>query len=128
MYREAVAVMMDSLNKHTRVPGGFASIHSVLSMEQVESATALYREVRVDYTLQTVVAFSQVLEAHIQGLQLTAQSFPSQEDHMPSYFLAETCKYAFLTADNTFWKVSAFFGSCTLCTRHQKIPQPGSYS
>ena len=28
-----------------------------------------------------------------------------QEDHMPSYFLAETCKYAFLTADSTFWKV-----------------------
>ena len=26
---------------------------------------------------------------------------------MPSYFLAETCKYAFLTADSTFWKVSA---------------------
>lgn len=32
---------------------------------------------------------------------------------MPSYFLAETCKYAFLTADSTFWKVSALFTSCT---------------
>ena len=35
MYREAVAVMVDTLNRHTRVPGGFASIRSVLSMEQV---------------------------------------------------------------------------------------------
>ena len=32
-----------------------------------------------------------------------------QEDHMPSYFLAETCKYAFLTADSTFWKVGTLF-------------------
>ena len=28
-----------------------------------------------------------------------------QEDHMPSYFLAEMCKYAFLIADSTFLKV-----------------------
>lgn len=28
-----------------------------------------------------------------------------QEDHMPSYFLAETCKYAFLIANSTFLEV-----------------------
>ena len=30
-----------------------------------------------------------------------------QEDHMPSYFLAETCKYAFLIANSTFLAVRA---------------------
>ena len=39
MYREAVSVMLDSLNRHTRVLGGFASIRSVLSMEQVSNTT-----------------------------------------------------------------------------------------
>lgn len=28
-----------------------------------------------------------------------------QEDHMPSYFIAETCKYAYLIANAAFWKV-----------------------
>lgn len=40
MYREAVAVMMDGLNRHTRVSTGFSSIRSVLSMEQVSDASA----------------------------------------------------------------------------------------
>ena len=39
MYREAMAVMLDSLNRYTRVPGGFASIRSVLSMEHVSYTT-----------------------------------------------------------------------------------------
>ena len=39
MYREAVAVMLDSLNRHTRVATGFSSIRSVLRMEQVQDAT-----------------------------------------------------------------------------------------
>ena len=34
-YMDAARYMMDSLNKHARVEGGFASIRSVLSMEQV---------------------------------------------------------------------------------------------
>ena len=32
-------IMMDSLNKHARVEGGFSSIRSVVSMEQVRDAT-----------------------------------------------------------------------------------------
>ena len=37
---------------------------------------------------------------------------------MPSYFLAETCKYAFLVANSTFWKASHFcsqYSSITAC-------------
>jgi len=35
MYRDAAQAMMDSLNRHARVPGGFSSIRSVVTMEQV---------------------------------------------------------------------------------------------
>ena len=37
---------------------------------------------------------------------------------MPSYFLAETCKYAFLIANSTFWKASPF------CSQHAFITAP----
>lgn len=52
---------MKSLNRHTRVEGGYASVRSVASMEK--------------------------------------------EDHMHSFFLAETCKYLFLLSNDTFWRV-----------------------
>ena len=43
--------------------------------------------------------------AQVHGLS-SLQS-PQQEDHMPSYFLAETCKYAFLIANSSFLAVRA---------------------
>ena len=42
-YMDAARYMMDSLDKHARVQGGFASIRSVVSMEQVRSALKLSR-------------------------------------------------------------------------------------
>lgn len=52
------SVLLLSCIRHTRVPGGFASIRSVLSMEH--------------------------------------------EDHMHSFFLAESCKYLYLMANDSF--------------------------
>lgn len=40
-YMDAARYMMDSLNNHARVEGGFASIRSVVSMEQVRGALKL---------------------------------------------------------------------------------------
>ncbi|CAL8468306.1 g7846 [Coccomyxa elongata] len=59
-YLRAGEKIMESLNRHTRVEGGFASVRSVASMEK--------------------------------------------EDHMHSFFLAETCKYLFLLSNDTFWR------------------------
>ena len=42
-YMDAARYIMDSLNKHARVEGGFASIRSVVSMEQVCGALKLCR-------------------------------------------------------------------------------------
>ncbi|EIE19324.1 seven-hairpin glycosidase [Coccomyxa subellipsoidea C-169] len=59
-YMQAGQHMLESLNRHARVDGGYASVRSVGSMEK--------------------------------------------EDHMHSFFLAETCKYLFLLANDSFWK------------------------
>ncbi len=60
--------MLESLNRHARVDGGYASVRSVGNMEK--------------------------------------------EDHMHSFFLAETCKYLFLLANDSFWKVCALQPLC----------------
>ncbi len=64
-YLQAAQHMMAGLIRHTRVPGGFASIRSVRSMEK--------------------------------------------EDHMHSFFLAETCKYLYLMANDTFLQVPTWY-------------------
>ncbi len=63
MYREAVAVMVDSLNSHTRVPGGFASIRSVLSMEQVRMKLPRKRFEKVNLSSSSEEHLCQVPEA-----------------------------------------------------------------
>ena len=47
--------------------------------------------------------------ARVEGGYASVRSVASmeKEDHMHSFFLAETCKYLFLLANDTFWKVCA---------------------
>lgn len=61
--------------------------------------------------------------ARVDGGFASVRSVASmeKEDHMHSFFLAETCKYLFLLANDTFWKVCVVVASlsnrvCFSCT------------
>lgn len=49
----------------------------------------------------------------VEGGWASVQSVHSMqlEDHMPSYFLAEACKYLFLLFDDSFFKVTHHLAS-----------------
>lgn len=75
--------MVQSLNKHARVPAGFAAVKSVATM--------------------------------------------TQEDHTPSYFLAETLKYLYLLFDEDNW-LNQNLNSYVFTTEGHLVPRSTSFS
>ena len=57
----------------------------------------------------------------VEGGWASVQSVHTRtlEDHMPSYFLAEACKYLYLLFDDSFLQV-------LLCLRHELSAYPGT--